>query len=192
MMTKICLIRHGETDWNAMGKIQGKTDIPLNENGTRQAQQCRDYLKDSNWDIIVTSPLKRAKQTAFIINEALQLQVVEMAEFMERSFGDAEGKTREERAILYPDQQYPNQESREELVNRIMNGLEKILVQFLDQKVLLVAHGAVIHTLLTVVSEDQLSIEKYLSNACISNIHFKEKKWVVEDYNLVDHLVEIN
>ncbi|EOR23753.1 histidine phosphatase family protein [Cytobacillus oceanisediminis] len=191
-MTKICLIRHGETDWNAMGKIQGKTDIPLNENGTRQAQQCRDYLKDSNWDIIVTSPLKRAKQTAFIINEALQLQVVEMAEFMERSFGDAEGKTREERAILYPDQQYPNQESREELVNRIMNGLEKILVQFLDQKVLLVAHGAVIHTLLTVVSEDQLSIEKYLSNACISNIHFKEKKWVVEDYNLVDHLVEIN
>ncbi|MBQ6446659.1 MAG: histidine phosphatase family protein [Bacillus sp. (in: Bacteria)] len=191
-MTKICLIRHGETDWNAMGKIQGKTDIPLNENGKRQAQQCRDYLKDSNWDIIVTSPLKRAKQTAFIINEALQLQVVEMAEFMERSFGDAEGKTREERAILYPDQQYPNQESREELVNRIMNGLEKILVQFLDQKVLLVAHGAVIHTLLTVVSEDQLSIEKYLSNACISNIHFKEKKWVVEDYNLVDHLVEIN
>lgn len=191
-MTKICLIRHGETDWNAMEKIQGKTDIPLNENGTRQAQQCRDYLKDSNWDIIVTSPLKRAKQTAFIINEALQLQVVEMAEFMERSFGDAEGKTREERAILYPDQQYPNQESREELVNRIMNGLEKILVQFLDQKVLLVAHGAVIHTLLTVVSEDQLSIEKYLSNACISNIHFKEKKWVVEDYNLVDHLVEIN
>ena len=133
-MTKICLIRHGETDWNAMGKIQGKTDIPLNENGKRQAQQCRDYLKDSNWDIIVTSPLKRAKQTAFIINEALQLQVVEMAEFMERSFGDAEGKTREERAILYPDQQYPNQESREELVNRIMNGLEKILVQFLDQK----------------------------------------------------------
>jgi len=191
-MTKICLIRHGETDWNAMGKIQGKTDIPLNENGTRQAQQCRDYLKDSNWDIIVTSPLKRAKQTAFIINEALQLQVVEMAEFMERSFGDAEGKTREERAILYPDQQYPNQESREELVNRIMNGLEKILVQFPGQKVLLVAHGAVIHTLLTVVSEDQLSIEKYLSNACISNIHFKEKKWVVEDYNLVDHLVEIN
>ncbi|MCB5238438.1 MAG: histidine phosphatase family protein [Niallia nealsonii] len=191
-MTKICLIRHGETDWNAMGKIQGKTDIPLNENGKRQAQQCRDYLKDSNWDIIVTSPLKRAKQTAFIINEALQLQVVEMAEFMERSFGDAEGKTREERAILYPDQQYPNQESREELVNRIMNGLEKILVQFPDQKVLLVAHGAVIHTLLTVVSEDQLSIEKYLSNACISNIHFKEKKWVVEDYNLVDHLVEIN
>lgn len=191
-MTKICLIRHGETDWNAMGKIQGKTDIPLNENGKRQAQQCRDYLKDSNWDIIVTSPLKRAKQTAFIINEALQLQVVEMAEFMERSFGDAEGKTREERAILYPDQQYPNQESREELVNRIMNGLEKILVQFPDLKVLLVAHGAVIHTLLTVVSEDQLSIEKYLSNACISNIHFKEKKWVVEDYNLVDHLVEIN
>ncbi|WP_312095677.1 histidine phosphatase family protein [Niallia sp.] len=188
-MTNICLIRHGETDWNATGKIQGKTDIPLNENGKKQARQCRDYLEGTDWDVIVTSPLKRAKQTALVINESLQLQVIEMAEFMERSFGDAEGKTREERALLYPDQQYPNQESREELVKRIMNGLEKILSLFPNKKVLLVAHGAVIHTLLTVVSEEQLTIEKYLLNACISNIHYKEKKWAVQDYNLVDHLV---
>ncbi|WP_400242869.1 histidine phosphatase family protein [Niallia sp. JL1B1071] len=188
-MTKICLIRHGETDWNVRGKIQGKTDIPLNDNGIMQAKQCRDYLNDSDWDVIVTSPLKRAKHTAKIINEALKLKVVEMNEFMERSFGEAEGKTREERAILYPDHQYPNQESREDLITRIMNGLEKILSQFPEQKVLLVAHGAVIHTLLTVVSEDQLMIENYLSNACISNIHYKEKKWEVKDYNLVNHLV---
>lgn len=48
-MTKICLIRHGETDWNVRGKIQGKTDIPLNENGIMQAKQCRDYLDGSDW-----------------------------------------------------------------------------------------------------------------------------------------------
>lgn len=190
-MTKICLIRHGETDWNALGRIQGKTDIPLNENGKKQAEQCRDYLKHSEWDVIVTSPLKRAKQTALIINEALQLEVVEMDEFMERSFGDAEGKTREERAILYPHHQYPNQESREALVKRLTDGLEKVICRFPDEKVLLVAHGAVIHTLLTIVSEDSLKIEKYLSNACISNIQYKEKRWEVKDYNLVDHLVEI-
>jgi uncharacterized phosphatase len=188
-MTKICLIRHGETDWNARGKIQGKTDIPLNENGIKQAQQCRNYLMDSDWDVIITSPLERAKHTAMIINEAMQLKLVEMDEFMERSFGDAEGKTREERAILYPDNQYPNQESREDLITRLRNGLEKILSQFPNQKVILVAHGAVIHTLLTIVSEDQLTIEKYLSNACISNIHYKEKRWEVKDYNLVHHLV---
>ncbi|WP_445489359.1 histidine phosphatase family protein [Niallia sp. 03133] len=189
-MTNICLIRHGETDWNALGKIQGKTDIPLNEKGIKQAENCRDHLKGSNWDIIVTSPLKRAKETAMIINGALNLPLVEMEEFMERSFGDAEGKTREEREILYPDLEYPNQESREELMNRISRGLEKVVLSYPEKNVLLVAHGAVIHTLLSTLSENQITLENtYLMNACISNIHYKEKKWTIKDYNLVDHLL---
>ncbi|MFT8319803.1 MAG: histidine phosphatase family protein [Bacillus sp. (in: firmicutes)] len=188
-MTNICLIRHGETDWNSLGKIQGKTDIPLNENGIKQAKNCRDHLKGTDWDLIVTSPLKRAKKTATIINEALELPLVEMEEFMERSFGDAEGKTREERERLYPDLQYPNQESRSDLINRIMCGLEKVVEEYPEKNVLLVAHGAVIHTLLNTLSENQITLDNtYLMNACLSNIHYKDSKWTVSDYNLVDHL----
>ncbi|KAB7666800.1 histidine phosphatase family protein [Bacillus sp. B1-b2] len=188
-MTKICLIRHGETDWNSQGRIQGKTDIPLNETGKEQAERCRDFLlKDTQWDVIITSPLKRAKQTAAIINEALQLPVIEMEEFMERSFGDAEGKTREERERLYPDFNYPNQESREALIERINYGLKQILQQYPSKKVLLVAHGAVIHTLLSFISEETFTMDQYLMNACISNIQYIEPAWSIQNYNFIEHL----
>jgi len=188
-MTNICLIRHGETEWNVLGKIQGTTDIPLNENGMQQARMCRDYLKAFEWDVIVTSPLIRAKKTAEIINETLQLQLIEMEEFREKSFGDAEGKTREERENLYPNLEYPNQESRSDLMHRLMLGLEKILSAFPDQNVLLVAHGAVIHMLLHTLLDDHSELNNmYLKNACISNIFYQNNKWNVKNYNLIDHL----
>ena len=53
---EICLIRHGETDWNASGRLQGREDIPLNANGIFQAEQCGLYLKHRNWRAIITCP----------------------------------------------------------------------------------------------------------------------------------------
>ncbi|WP_371931551.1 histidine phosphatase family protein [Bacillus sp. MMSF_3328] len=86
-MTEICLVRHGQTDWNAEGRIQGRTDIELNEMGVRQAAACRDHLANENWDIIISSPLQRARQTAEIINQNIQKPLVLMEEFIEKSFG---------------------------------------------------------------------------------------------------------
>ena len=111
-MTAICLIRHGETDWNALGKLQGRTDIPLNETGKKQAKETGAFLKGSDWDVIITSPLRRAKETAEIINQYLGLEIIEMEDFIERNYGDAEGMPFEERMRLYPDKEYPNQEHR--------------------------------------------------------------------------------
>lgn len=62
-MTKICLVRHGETEWNALGILQGKTDIPLYNKGINQARECGEFLKSGNWNVVVTCPLMRAKQT---------------------------------------------------------------------------------------------------------------------------------
>ena len=188
-MTNICLIRHGETEWNSLGKIQGRTDIPLNANGIRQAEQCRDYLKESKWDLVITSPLRRAKETASIINEALTLPLVEMAEFMERSFGDAEGKTKEERQALYPNMIYPNEEPYSELEARLKAGLAYILQSYPEHNILLVAHGAVIHTILRILSNEEITLDNtYLTNACISNIHYTGLQWAIKDYNIVAHL----
>jgi uncharacterized phosphatase len=72
-VTYLCLVRHGETDWNSLGKLQGRADIPLNKIGVLQAEECRDVLKSSKWDVIITSPLKRAKETAEIINKEQNL-----------------------------------------------------------------------------------------------------------------------
>lgn len=190
-MTAICLIRHGETDWNAKDKIQGTTDIPLNDNGLRQARECSDHLKADDWDVIITSPLIRAKQTAKIINQKLQLPLYEMEEFQERHFGDAEGLSIEDRKAIFPDKNYPNQEQLEPFINRIMKGLKKVNKNYPYSRVLLVAHGAVINSIIIQLSEEKNLPEKIpLVNACMSNIQFQENKWKVRNFNQVTHLSE--
>ncbi|MBM7661198.1 putative phosphatase [Bacillus mesophilus] len=190
-MTTICLVRHGETDWNVIGKLQGRTDIPLNARGISQAEECRDYLKAYDWDIVVTSPLMRARKTAEIINEGIQASFVVMEEFQEKSFGEAEGMTAEERQATFPNHNYTSQEDTTVFHQRLIKGLSKINELYQDQKVLLVAHGAVIHALLKLLSDGNPEIERTpLFNACISNLHFKEEKWQIKDYNQVAHLSE--
>lgn len=84
-ITTICLVRHGQTDWNALGKLQGQTDIPLNELGKIQARQCGEFLsKEASWDVIISSPLKRARETADIISQYIEVPVIEKMEFIER------------------------------------------------------------------------------------------------------------
>lgn len=187
----ICLIRHGETDWNAQGRIQGGTDIELNEKGVNQAEACKTYFEGSDWEVIVTSPMKRAKRTAEIINQALNLELVEMSDFMERTFGEAEGLTLAERKTLFPDGNYPGQESRKDLEDRVMAGIEAINKTYPNKRVLLIAHGAVIHSILSVMSEEIAFTNTKLLNACLSNVEYKEDKWHVHNYNGIDHLTVV-
>ena len=63
----IYIVRHGETDWNVLGKLQGSKDIPLNEKGIEQAKELREILKDVKFDIVFASPLQRTLKTAEII-----------------------------------------------------------------------------------------------------------------------------
>lgn len=188
-MTIVCLIRHGETDWNAQGKIQGKTDIPLNEAGIQQAVQCGAHLIASEWDLIITSPLQRARRTAEIINESLELPLLEMEEFAEKHFGDAEGLTYEERALTYPDRHYPNQEDNALFAERLATGLKIINDRYPEQRVLLVSHGGVINAILGELSDGEIGSGKTrLLNACLSHIFFDKDNWIIRNYNQVSHL----
>ena len=187
-MTAICLMRHGETDWNKAGKIQGKTDIPLNNTGKIQAYQSAIMLQESKWDILITSPLIRAKETAEILNERLQLSMIEMDAFKERDFGDAEGMMPKERSALFSNRVYPNMETRDALIARIEQGLAYIIQSYPHKKVLLVAHGGVINTILSVLSKGEIGSGKTkLDNACISNIYYQEDMWHVKDFNQTIH-----
>ncbi|TYR73933.1 histidine phosphatase family protein [Rossellomorea vietnamensis] len=191
-MTKICIVRHGQTDWNKERRLQGRTDIDLNETGERQAADAREYLHNEEWDVIITSPLKRAKRTAEIINERLQLPLLEMEEFAERYFGEAEGLLIEESRRKYPNGGSPGQESREEVVDRAIRGVEEIQQRFPDKNVLLVAHGALIGLLLAELSPGEFVYgETRLVNACINTIHFQDNKWNLKEYNQIGHLSEV-
>ena len=87
---KLYLVRHGETEWNRLHRGQGRTDIPLNDTGIKQAEELRDKLKDFDFDVCYSSPLSRAKQTAEIIVGS-KSKIIFDDRLMERSFGTLEG-----------------------------------------------------------------------------------------------------
>ncbi|MGG1962595.1 histidine phosphatase family protein [Bacillus pumilus] len=190
-MTTICLVRHGETDWNAAKRIQGRTDIPLNDTGKWQAEQTGLYLKDAHWDVVISSPLTRAKETAHLILKHVDVPLVLMDDFIERDYGDAEGMSFEERQKLFPNKQYPNMEPLETIQDRMVEGIEKVRAAYPNQQVLIVAHGAAIHALLTTLADEHLCLENTrLVNACLNYVEWKDGKWKVLDYNVVSHLTQ--
>lgn len=188
-MTIIYIARHGETDWNRTGRLQGATDIPLNDAGKEQAADCGLFFQDVSIEAIYTSPLKRASDTATIINEHLGLPIIELSEFKERAFGDAEGMTYEERSKVFPRKSYPNQEDFKVFSERLKRGLNKIHQAYPEQSVALVAHGAVIHTLFQMVENNRFFPQHAkLSNGGVSTIRYKDGHWWLDNFNQVNHL----
>lgn len=86
----IYMMRHGETDWNVQHLFQGRTDIPLNENGRMVAEWTREGLKDVHFDVAFCSPLCRAKETAQIILEGRDVELIEDERIIEMGFGEYE------------------------------------------------------------------------------------------------------
>ena len=89
-MMKLYLIRHGETDWNKEGKLQGRTDIPLNEDGRADAELTRDAMKNIEFQVAFTSPLIRARETAEIILKDRDIPIVNEERIIEVGFGEYE------------------------------------------------------------------------------------------------------
>ena len=92
-MTTLLLVRHGETDWNAEGRLQGHTDRPLNAHGRTQAKDLAERLAGEGADAIYASDLSRAKETAEILGARLGLPVVIDADLREKNWGNWEGLT---------------------------------------------------------------------------------------------------
>ena len=150
---KFYIIRHGQTNWNRKGKIQGKTDIELNEEGIEQAKETRKILEKYPIDIIVSSPLKRARKTAEIINEVKNVPIIFEKAIEERGFGYFEGKIRKEihDEILDSEildnyslnKEYKGVETIQSLCDRVWGLLDLLKTEYIDKNILLVTHGGV-------------------------------------------------
>ena len=145
---RLLLTRHGQTDWNVKGKIQGLTDIELNETGVEQAEATREKLLNENIDVIISSPLKRARKTAEIIAKGRNIPLLIDPRITERCFGKFEGKTAQEFNFdeiwnYKLNKQYEDAESTGELFERIEKFLETIKEEYEGKTVLLVTHGGV-------------------------------------------------
>jgi len=167
---KICLIRHGETDWNSVGKFQGREDIPLNKTGIEQVQKTVNYLKKSNWDEIISSPLARAKMSAEIILKEIGLQKIhEEIDLIERDLGKISGMTKEEAERNFPDGNYEGIEPLEKLHARTINALLKWTKEFNGKNIIIMTHGATINSILTQLSGGAIKMGKAIpKNACIT------------------------
>jgi probable phosphoglycerate mutase len=157
--TTLLLVRHGETDWNAAGRWQGQTDIPLNPRGQEQARDVAARLRHMGIAAIVSSDLLRARTTAEIIAAELGLEVNYLdASLRERSFGCFEGLTREEvearfpeawaRYLADPGPAPPGGESRDALVERLLPALASAANR-LPGPLLVVLHGGAMRALLS-------------------------------------------
>lgn len=158
----IYLLRHGETDWNKKRLLQGHTDTLLNETGRRQVEETAKKLAafGLRMDAIVSSPLRRAKESAQIAARMLgypQEKIVVEELLIERGFGEGEGMALEEMKARYPDRDCTGMESKEELIGRAGLALQKITDMFSDaQRILLAAHGAILFALLEAASEEPI------------------------------------
>ena len=137
-------LRHGQTDWNAQGLFQGRTDIPLNETGRGQAREQAEMLlsHEPPVDVIYASPLKRARETAEIVQQALDVPLRFDDRLIERCFGDLEG-TPIVRGLGEEGLARHGAESFAALHGRVKGFLDDIAARHPGQCVLAAAHGNV-------------------------------------------------
>jgi alpha-ribazole phosphatase len=162
MLTKLYLMRHGETDWNKNSIFQGQTDIDLNKKGIEEAKKTAQVFDDLKLDFIYSSDLIRTKKTALFIARPKKMKINESKKIREISFGDWEGLNYKEIEEKFPDNLAKwrddplnnNPIGGEKLLNfkaRIKNFFQEILTKNQGKKILVVTHGGVIKMYLTIV-----------------------------------------
>jgi broad specificity phosphatase PhoE len=186
MSTIIGLLRHGQTDWNVDMRLQGVSDIPLNDYGREQANTAAEVLSSSTWEMIVSSPLSRALETANIVASKLGFENVDvLPELIERSFGVAEGLSYDDWKTRYQDGQNVDQAETIAQLDVRANALLKLLaLKFEGQQVLTVSHGALIRRLIHIISNGEFPREgERFGNASLTTIEHDGDDWKILNYD---------
>lgn len=177
-MTLFGLVRHGQTDYNLKNLFQGSSDIPLNATGREQAHHALDHVPDVAWDVVVSSPLLRARQTAQIIAEDHDIPLGPTdPRLSEIDWGEAEGRDVEEMEARYPERDFPGAEEPQDVADRGYNALESLEEQFSGKNVLVVAHGTIIRFLVSGIAQRALDS---IPNGTLSILTLEGTTWGVE------------
>lgn len=191
-MTTIGFIRHGVTAWNKEGRSQGNTDIPLDEEGIRMAEQIAMRLEREQWDVIYTSPLIRAEKTGELI--AKRKSPIELFldnRLRESGGGKAEGTTEAERIEKWGESWRDvdmDAEPEAEVIARGMAFIEDIKARHPNDKVLVVSHGSFIRTLLKELVEDEEIERSKVGNTSLTIVKLGERENDCTLFNCMAHL----
>lgn len=200
-MTKIIFVRHGQTEWNVLGRYQGQTDVALSPLGIEQAEKLAAHFPVDKIEAVYSSDLARAMTTARCVADRFGLTVEPRPELRELNFGDWEGLTYDEIVAKWPDAlenffqhpdvlEIPHGESFPKLRERALACVEEIVSRHPDQTVAVFAHGAILRTILTAALHMDLqyvwTIRQF--NTAVNIVTYTEHGTTVELINGTGHL----
>ncbi|WML43026.1 histidine phosphatase family protein [Neobacillus sp. PS3-40] len=201
-MLYLYFVRHGQTEWNAENRIQGRQDSNLTEQGMEHANQLGESLKEVEWTAIYSSQSTRALKTAEIVKRERPLLIRQDERLMEMHLGDWEGMTMEEIKEMNPEQhgnywnnpsRYQNEtgESFEEVKERVEVFLNKILQTYESGNILILTHGVVIKMVQLIGSRlgmDQLWATPYIEGTSVTKLKIENKKIEIQVEGDLSHL----
>lgn len=201
MTTHLCIVRHGETAWNAEHRVQGQLDVPLNAIGQAQALAASKVLSHEKFDAIYSSDLSRARQTAQLTASCLSMNVLIDKELRERHYGIFERLTYAEVKVRYPED-YARFEARdpeyafrtgESLKNfntRSIAAVSKLANAHKGERILVFTHGGVLDMLYRFISGLPLSAERKfgIPNAGLNRVEVTPAGWQIRAWADTAHL----
>jgi len=203
-VTELIVIRHGETEWNAEGRIQGHQDVHLNERGKMQADAAAERLRGESIDAFYCSDLKRAMQTAAPISDAVKSAIVADDRLREWKLGVLEGlvpgeaEVREPEAYrIYsekdPEADIPGGESIRQRYERATHCVQEIVSEWPAGRIIVVTHGGVLDDLYRFSKTIALDAKRNwgLYNCGINIFRIENGNWTIENWGDIAHLAEI-
>lgn len=200
--TTVILVRHGQTAYNLQNRFQGFLDIPLNENGLKQAKLLAKSLKDYPIDVFISSPLSRAYVTTETVAKMHGMTIAYTDDRLkEINFGDLSGLTAEECAEKFPKEtklwaespslaNFPNGENLRDLQYRGRAALEDAVAKYPGKTIFIGAHSRLNTTIICSILG--IDLEKFWqvpqSNTCVNVLKCKDGVWEVVTFNSVAHL----
>jgi len=199
-MTTVYITRHGQTLWNIDYRFQGQKDSELTEKGINQAKLLSERMKDVHIDCIYASPLKRTVETAKVIRGDRNIEIIKEDGFRELSFGDYEGRTKEELVLegkgkeitdifnYVEEAKAPNGESLKELYDRVSKTLDSVLDKQKGKTIFIVTHGAALLAFYKYFSEENKYYPKVMSQTSLTKVVDKGEGFKFEYVNDIQHL----
>ncbi|QHS21848.1 histidine phosphatase family protein [Virgibacillus sp. MSP4-1] len=191
-MTTLGFIRHGITEWNATGRAQGISDVPLNEIGRSQALKAGKRLsREEEWDMIITSDLSRAIETGSIIGREIKVPIHHHdPRIREKNCGEVEGTTEEERLQKWGRNWRElglGMETDDEIAKRGTEFVEEISAAYKGKRILVVSHGLLLGLTLKRLLPNQWE-KPELEHTSVTILEYKDDKWDCSLYNCTKHL----
>ena len=207
--TRFIVVRHGETEWNVAGRVQGHKDSPLTARGLAQAEALADRLARERFDALVASDLGRALKTAAAIGARSALEVMPDPRVRERSFGEGEGLDYDEidrrwpdvfirTGTTDPDRAIPGGETRRQFHERVRAAFVALASEHAGRRVAVVSHGGVVAALYRIVHDiplahaHRIAISNASYNAVVYDhaVALDGNAWALEAWDDTAHLPE--